>query len=55
MWMAVKKLDESIRGKNAIRYFGNLPDNVTTINYQIQSVAKNEATEHRIFTLYFIQ
>ena len=33
---------------------GNLPDNVATINYQIQSVAGSEETEYRIFTMYVI-
>ena len=32
----------------------NLPDNVATINYRIQSVARSEASEYRIITLYFI-
>jgi hypothetical protein len=35
-------------------HLGNLPDNVATINYRIESVARSEAIEYRIFTLYFI-
>jgi hypothetical protein len=39
-----------LKSKLSIRFVGNLPDNVATINYQIQS----EENEYRIFTLYFI-
>ena len=47
-WVTLKQINTNAVIK------GNLPDNVATINCRIQSVARNEATEYRIFALYFI-